>query len=230
MINLNRSLIVIFFALVFLLFTGQNNAFAQQTIFNVPSADLTEKNMIFFQHQSTFSGRFGEFDNNFVFGLGKNTEFDLTLFNVGTKNIRNEVLALGFKSILPLDEKTHTKFTFGHLIPISLRRNGVGGYSYSHISTVLPKLHTRITSGIAVGTTTLFDRDFICFIAGIEHPITKKLSFVMDWYSGKHSNGFLIPGFYYSFTPKLILSGGYRIRNNTENGHNGFIIELSKFF
>ena len=52
----------------------------------------------------------------------------------------------------------------------------------------------------------------------------------MDWYSGKHSNGFLIPGFYYSLTPKTILSLGYRIRNKAQNGPNGFIVEISKFF
>ena len=221
---------VVFLAIVFILLFQQGKVQAQQTIFNVPSADLTEKGMVFFQHQSSFSGNFASFDNNFVLGVGKHTEFDVTLFDVGTKSVRNEELAVGFKTVLPLHEKSQTKFTFGHLIPVSLRGNGVGGYSYSHLSTVLPKIKTRLTSGVAIGTTTLFDRDFICYIAGIEQPVTKKFSLVFDWYSGKHSNGFLIPGFYYSFTPKFILSSGFRIRNNKENGSNGFIVELSKFF
>ena len=226
---MREQLNILLFAIVAVAFFS-NNAYAQQTIFNVPSADLTEKGMIFFQHQSSFSNKFAGFDNNFVLGVGKNSELDITLFDVGTNNIQNEVLALGFKSVIPLIERNQTKITFGHLIPISLRGKGVGGYTYSHLSTVLPKINTRLTSGIAIGTTTLFDRDFICYIAGIEQPITKKFSFVMDWYSGKHSNGFLIPGFYYSFTPKTILSFGYRIRNKVQNGPNGFIVELSKFF
>jgi len=226
---ISRSLNILFFTAIFLLLFS-TRTLAQQTIFNVPSADLTEKGMIFFQHQSSFSNKFAGFDNNFVLGVGKNSELDITLFDVGTKNIQNEVLALGFKSVIPLIERNQTKITFGHLIPISLRGNGVGGYTYSHLSTVLPKINTRLTSGIAIGTTTLFDKDFICYIAGIEQPITKKFSFVMDWYSGKHSNGFLIPGFYYSLTPKTILSFGYRIRNKVQNGPNGFIVEISKFF
>lgn len=226
---MRKILNILLFTIIALVFFS-TNAYAQQTIFNVPSADLTEKGMIFFQHQSSFSNKFAGFDNNFVLGVGKNSELDITLFDVGTKNIQNEVLALGFKSVIPLIERNQTKLTFGHLIPISLRGNGVGGYTYSHLSTVLPKINTRLTSGIAIGTTTLFDRDFICYIAGVEQPITKRFSFVMDWYSGKHSNGFLIPGFYYSFTPKTILSFGFRIRNKVQNGPNGFIVELSKFF
>lgn len=144
--NIWKKLNILFFTIIALVFFS-TKAYAQQTIFNVPSADLTEKGMIFFQHQSSFSNKFTGFDNNFVLGVGKNSELDITLFDVGTKNIQNEVLALGFKSVIPLLEKSQTKFTFGHLIPISLRGHGVGGYTYSHLSTVLPRINTRLTSG-----------------------------------------------------------------------------------
>lgn len=223
---LTKIIIVISILFIF----SKNPSYSQQTIFNVPSADLTEKGMIFFQNQSTFSDEFANFDNNFVYGLGNYTEFDLTLFGVGTNNVRNEVLAPGFKTVLPVFEKTTTKFTFGHLIPISLLGNGVGGYSYMHLSTVVPRIKARITSGIAIGTEVLFGRDFVSYIGAIEQPITKKLSLVVEWYSGKHENGFLTPGFYYYITPKFILSAAFKIRNNKGNGNNGFIIEISKFF
>lgn len=216
--------------LLFLLTFSGNKSFAQQTIFNVPSADITEKGMIFLQHESQFSGDFGLFTNYSAYGIGKNTEIDLTLFGVGTKNVRNEVLGIGFKTALPIHTKSETKFTFGHLIPVSLRGNGVGGYSYTHLSTRLPKIKTRITSGIAIGTTILFGRDTICYIGGIEQPITDKLALILDYHSGKHANGFLIPGFSYTFNPRLILYAGYQIPNNRANGDDGFVIELAKFF
>ncbi len=216
--------------IIFVLFLQPLSTHAQQTIFNVPSADVTERGMIFFQHQSSFSNEFANFDNNFVYGLGKNTEFDLTLFGVGTKSIRNEILAPGFKTVIPIFEKSKTKITFGHLIPISLIGKGIGGYTYSHVSTIVPKTKTRITSGIAIGTEVLFGRDFVSYVGALEQPITRKLSLAVEWYSGKHANGFLIPGFYYHVSPKFILSAAYKIRNNHGNGHNGFIIELSKFF
>ena len=224
----NKKLLVIFFTLLTLILL-QNKALAQQTLFNVPSADVTEKGMIFVQHESQFSNEFGLHTEYGALGIGKNTELDLTLFGVGTKNVRNEVLGIGFKTALPLHEKSETKLTFGTLLPVSLRGDGVGGYAYSHLSTRLPKIKTRITSGIFVGTTLLFGRDVICNISGIEQPITKNLSLVMDWYSGRHSNGFLIPGFAYAFKP-FTLWAGYQIRNNKANGDNGFVIEISKIF
>lgn len=217
-------------AITIIFFFCVNAAHAQQTLFNVPSADVTEKGMIFLQQEGQFSGDFGLFTSYGAFGIGKNTEIDLTLFGVGTKKVRNEVLGVGFKTFIPLHEKSETKLTFGSLLPVSLRGNGVGGYFYSHLSTRLPKLKTRLTSGIFVGTTTLFGRDFVSNISGIEQPITKKLNIVMDWYSGKHSNGFLIPGFAYIFDNGLTLWAGYQIPNNRANGDKGFVIELSKIF
>jgi len=220
---------IIIFTL-FILFFYPNQSFAQQTIFNVPSADVTEKGKVFVQHESQFSNKFGLFTHYGAYGIGKNTELDLTLFGVGTKKVRNEVLGVGFKTSIPLHEKSETKFTYGTLIPISLRGKGVGGYAYSHLSTRLPKSKTRVTSGVFVGTTTLFGRDFISYIAGIEQPVTKRFSIVMDWYSGKHANGFFIPGFAYTFDRNLTLWAGYQIHNNKANGNNGFAIELSKIF
>ena len=211
-------------------FSNNPPSIAQQTIFNVPSADVTEKGKIFLQHESQFSGDFGLHTEYGAYGIGKHTEIDLTLFGVGTKNVRNEVLGIGFKTVFPLHEKSETKLTFGHLIPVSLRGDGVGGYTYSHLSTRLPRLKTRITSGVLFGTTTLFDRDIVCYIAGLEQPITKRLSLIMDYHSGKHANGFLIPGFSYYLGKDYTLFAGYQIPNNRANGDNGFVIELAKFF
>ena len=224
-----KNKIEIIVLIVIILFFLQNKSFAQQTIFDVPSADITEAGMIYLQHESQFSGNFGLFTNYAGYGIGKNLEIDATLFGVGTKKVRNEVLGIGFKSSFPIHEKSETKITFGHLIPVSLRGNGVGGYTYSHISTRLSKFKTRITSGFLIGTTTIFGRDFICYIGGIEQPITKKFSLLLDWHSGKHPYGYLISGFSYAFNPNLILYTGYEVPNNKANGDDGFVIELAKF-
>ena len=228
MSSLGKKTLLAFLALLALILF-QSKALAQQTLFNVPSADVAEKGMIFVQHESQFSNKFGLHTEYSALGIGKHTELDLTLFGVGTRNIRNEVLGVGFKTSLPLHEKSETKLTLGTLVPISLKGHGVGGYAYSHLSTRLPKMKTRITSGVFVGTTVLFGRDIVCNISGIEQPITKNLSIVVDWYSGKHSNGFLIPGVAYTFKP-FTLWAGYQIRNKRANGDNGFVIEISKIF
>ena len=208
----------------------QDTALAQQTLFNVPSADILEKGQVFVQHESQFSDNFGLFTNYASVGVGKYTELDLTLFGVGTKNVRNEALGIGFKTALPIHKESETKFTFGNIIPISLRGNGVGGYIYSHLSTRLQKLKTRFTSGLLIGTTTLFGRDVVSYIGAIEQPITGKFGLQVEWHSGKHANGFLIPGFYYKLPKDSVLWVGYQVPNNKTNGDNGFVIELSRIF
>ncbi|MBI2995164.1 MAG: hypothetical protein HYY52_00430 [Candidatus Melainabacteria bacterium] len=228
-ISRKNYLIISFISAIYILFFC-NQVYAQQTIFNVPSADVLEKGQIFIQHESQFSGDFGLFTNYASLGVGKYTELDLTLFGVGTNNVKNETLGIGFKTALPVHKESETKFTFGNIVPVSLRGNGVGGYFYSHLSTRLPKIKTRLTSGVLVGTTTLFGRDFVSYIAGVEQPITKRFGIIMDYHSGKHANGFLIPGFYYGFPKNITLWAGYQIPNNKANGDNGFVIELSRIF
>lgn len=225
-----KKLLIAFFISIFCTILIKIDSLAQQTLFNVPSADVTEKGMIFVQHEAQFSNKFALFTEYGAYGIGKNTEIDLTLIGIGTNNVANEVLGVGFKSFLPLHKESETKLTFGSLLPVSLRGNGVGGYTYSHLSTRLPKLRTRLTAGGFIGTTTVLARDFICFIGGIEQPITKNFGLQMDWYSGKHPNGFLIPGFYYNLPKNTTLWVGYQIHNNKANGDNGFVIELSKIF
>ncbi len=216
--------------ILFTLFINVSTCFAQQTIFNVPSADVTPKGRIFVQHESQFSNKFALQTEYGAFGIGKNTEIDVTLLGIGTNNVANEVLGIGFKSFINLHKKSETKLTYGTLLPISLRGKGVGGYAYSHLSTRIPKLNTRITSGVFVGTTSVLGRDFVSYIAGVEQPITKRFSLIMDYFSGKHANGFLIPGFSYYLGKNYTLYAGYQIHNNKANGDNGFVLELSKIF
>ncbi len=218
------------FLLFIIFFLSISASHAQQTIFNVPSADVTEKGKLFLQHETQFSNRFFVNTEYAALGIGKNTEIDITLGGVGTNNIANELLGVGFKSFIPLNKKYETKLTYGTLIQTSLRGNGVGNWTYSHLNARLPKLKTRLTAGVNVLTTTFAGSDVFGFIGGIEQPITKRFGLQMDWFSGKHSNGFLIPGIYYVLPKNVTLWAGYQIHNNKTNGDNGFVIELAKVF
>ena len=225
---LKYSLIIVVSLL--LLISSKKSAFAQQTIFNVPSADVTEKGQLFLEHESQFSDKFGLFTHYAAFGIGKHTALNLTLSGVGTHNIRDEVLGIGSKTVWPLHEKSETKFTAGYLVPISLRGNGVGGYAYSHFSTRLPKIKTRITSGVLVGTTVILGRDVVSYIGGIEQPITKKLNLLLEYTSGKHPAALLIGGFSYRLPLNWIFIGGYQIPNNRHIAKKGTVIEIVKYF
>lgn len=94
-------------------------ASAQQTIFNVPSADVTEKGHLFLEPEAQFSDNFGLFTGYVAYGIGHHTALNLTVTGVGTHNVRDELLCLGSKTYVTLHKESETKLTAGYLIPIS---------------------------------------------------------------------------------------------------------------
>lgn len=223
------------------LLIAEPSANAMQTIFNVPSADVTPKGHLFLQQevQSTpwwpddamFSTTYS------AIGIGHNTEIDATLFNVGAPATENISVGVGFKSCIPipgLAEKfpeREIKLTVGTNLLIGLEGNDVGNWTYTHISGRLPKLNTRLTAGVSYGTKQVFGMQTTSFIAGIEQPVTKKLTLLTDWFSGnEHWAGYMISGFSYAFPKNTTLYAGFQIPNSPMVGSPGFVIELAKIF
>lgn len=228
-------LVFIFFCLSFTV------ASAQQTIFNVPSADVTEKGHVFLQEEAQFRG-WGP-DAFFLntaysaYGIGHNTEIDATLFNVGAPDISSISLGVGFKSAMPIPvlkekfPKQEIKLIVGSELLIGLEGNGVGNWTYVELSGRVPKLNTRLTGGVSYGGRQLFGINTVSAIAGVEQPVTKNLTLQADWYSGgEHFAGFLIAGFNYKLPKNTTIYVGYQIPNTPRNGTSGFCIELAKIF
>ena len=213
------------------------SAGAQQTIFNVPSADVTPIGRLFLQQESQFRpwkpDRFMSNTSYAAWGVGHNTELDLTLFNVSVPKSDNITLGVGFKSAIPLLKKRwpdrEIKLTVGSVLPVSLQGKGVGNWSYAHASCRLPRVNTRLTAGITAGTRQVFGRNTVAAIAGIEHPLTPRVSLLADWYSGTHGLGLLITGVSVALPKDTALYAGYQIPNNRRSGRSGFVVELAKY-
>lgn len=214
---------------------------AQQTIFNVPSADVTEKGHIFLQEEAQTTPWVTDdafFSTTYsALGIGHNTELDATLFNVGSPTTENISLAVGFKSAIPipgLKEKfpeREFKFTIGSEMLLGLEGNGVGNWTYAHLSGRVPKLNTRLTAGISYGGRQVFGINTVSFIAGIEQPVTKKMSLLGDWYSGnEHWAGYLIVGGSYALPKNTTLYAGFQIPNTPQVGSPGFVLQIAKIF
>lgn len=211
-------------------------ALAQQTIYNVPSADVTPKGRLFLQHESQFRtwkpGRFLGNTEYSAYGIGHNTELDMTVFNINSPKSNNITVGLGAKTAMPLFKKRfpgeEIKLTAGTLVPVSLQGDGVGNWSYSHLSMRLPKVKTRLTAGVSVGTRQIFGRNTVAFIGALEQPVTKRINVIADWYSGTHNLGLLITGFSVALPKDIALYAGYQVPNTKLSGSQGFVIELSK--
>ena len=211
---------------------------AQQAIINLPSADITPKNKLFIMNESFVKmwGTDGHWSStNFItYGLNENWELAITNYGLKSDNLNNLSLAFGAKhskrisSIKILDD---VKITSGYMLPISMQGNGVGSNFFSHLSFRLPKVKTRLTTGIATGTRQVYGRDTVCFIGGIEHPINKELNIVLEYFSGTHDFAGIIPGLvYHNLKRDVVAVVAYRIPANSISGDSGFVFELGKYF
>lgn len=227
--------------LIYLLIGSFNVVYAQQTVFNVPSADVTPKGKIYLLQESQFRAwnpdAFWVGTEYAMYGVGHNTEVGMTLFNVGAPSTGNITLATGFKSAMPIvglkDKypKREYKITVGSEVLTSLQGQGVGNWSYAHLSGRTPVTNTRLTAGLSYGMKQVFGVDSLSFIGAVEQPVTKKLNIIADWYSGsEHFAGFLISGFSYALPKDTTIYVGYQIPNSSKNGSSGFVVQLGKIF
>ena len=83
-----------------------------------------------------------------------------------------------------------------------------GNWSFGELSARIPKLHTRLTGGISVGTKQIFGKTAVSFIGGFEQPLTKNLTLAADWFSGSNTQGLLISGFIYALPKDFIFEHG----------------------
>jgi len=221
--------------LFLILILVSKHASAQQTIFNVPSADITEKNRNFFQHESAVRmqdpGKFWGTTNYFARGLGSNVELDATMFNLNDPASKNVTLGVGPKAVLPLAKNSYQpKLILGGMLPFSLQGKGAGHWIYSAGSITIPQTNTRLTAGISNGTKQIFNRNVTCFIGGFEQKVTEDLSLIADWYSGNHDIGILAAGFGYTLPREFMLYAGYQIPNSKRVARNSVVIEVARFF
>jgi hypothetical protein len=228
--------------IIFILFLVQfitKPAIAAQSIFNVPSADVTPKGKIFvepeFQFRPWNPGRFMLNTDYVTYGIGHNTEVGATLYNVSDPSSDNITLGTGFKSAIPIFKnkypKREYKITVGTEVLASLEGKGAGNWTYGHLSGRTPVTNTRLTAGVSAGTKDIFGVDTVSFIGGVEQPVTKNFNIISDWFSGtEHFAGFFISGISYAFPKDVSLYAGYQIPNSPQNGNSGFVVELSKIF
>lgn len=228
--------------LLFTLLAGMlaaTTAAAQQAVVNLPSADITPKGRHFLMHETQWRpqnpGRYWYATNFYCYGIGKNTELALTIYNSGTPQAPNENVGVGFKTAVPLFQKKHpkleVKWTFGQMLTYNLRGAGLGGFTYSHGSLVLPKTHTRLTAGVGFGTRSLFKKNTVHPIAAFEQPIIKhRLYLLGEWFYGKHDFGFFTPGVLFHPAKDHIIVVAYKIPNHPANGKSGLVFEYGFFF
>jgi hypothetical protein len=214
---------------------------AQQTIFNVPSADIAGPHDWFYQHQTSARawGRQRSWiqTNSFGYGAGHSLELDVSWFNLQPDQLADSSAAVGFKwsQALRADRGGFApRLVVGDMMELRAPNPGPrrgprnGNWFYAMLAAETPVTRTRVSAGFSDGTEILFGTREAGFMAGIEQPLRKGWSMQADWFSGRHELAYWIPGVVYRFRPRWMVSLGYQVPNPGAPGTRSVIVELTR--
>lgn len=224
---LNRcGLIIVLFTTFFLTVS------AQSTIYNVPSTDIVAKKT--FYAEADYITHFGSFRKGgfrsggyrLVYGARKNVEVGLNVFHTQSEGLSQTELQPNIKWRFYRNEKRGVASTAGAIVFVPLNKqtgNRPATLLYSNISKGFNFARgVRLTAGAYKVLNV--ERKFgtkAGAIIGIEKTITRKLTFVTDWYSGKNRLGYSAAGFGYAITKKQFIFTGYNF-GNSGRANNAF--------
>lgn len=213
-------------------FCGQR-AKAQSTIANVPSTDVVSRGHVYLE---------GDFVTNYGWarqsafrtyalrgaaGVAHHVEVGV---NVAYTEVRTGIsqpleIQPGIKWQFFNDEARGLAGSVGCMLYIPVtHRTGTDTFGMCY-STVSKKFSGKYGPRLTGGAYSLVGRDAgtgarTGAIAGYEQPLIPRVSFVMDWFSGRNRFGYVTPGLSFATTRRSNLFTGYSMgnqgrRNNT---------------
>lgn len=220
------------FALVLIVQT--TSTFAQSTLFNIPSTDVVPAKKVYLEFdfvshlESYDKGGFQSYIPRAVVGVGKKFEVGV---NVGfTRSaVPNSVeIQPNIKYQAYANEKNGVAVSTGVVLyaPVT-RRAGTNTFAmaYGNVSKqVTGKYGPRLTGGYyglinRVNGTGARQGAMV----GYEQPITPKVKFVADWFSGNNRFGYVTPGIAITTSKTSALYAGYSIGNEGRRNNALFV-------
>lgn len=212
----------------------------QQTIFNVPSADVLDRGKVYAELDAAFKpntaqavGRFSSFVPRVVIGTGRNVEVGLNVTGNVQPGSDTTTLAPAAKWRFYQSDDRKTSLFAGAtvFVPIRNRVYRIGSYTYAAAARTFGK--TRVTAG-----AFLFSRSVVASNAtrgggqfAVEQTVNDKFSVAADWLTGRHANGYFTPGAIYKPRPSVTAYFAYSVGNGgARKGNHYFLFELGYNF
>lgn len=212
----------------------------QQTVFNVPTADVLDKGKVYVELDASFKTndqkalrRFSSFVPRVVAGVGSNVEIGLNVTGNINPGTDSTTLVPTAKWKFYESEKNKTALFAGtnFYLPVRNRSYKFGSYSYLAVAKTINK--TRLTAGGFAASKNVFAPNAARGGGqfAVEQTINSKLTLAADWLTGRHANGYLTPGVIYKPTPKVTTYWSYSIGNaDAAKGNHFFLFELGYNF
>ncbi len=228
-----------YFTFLFLLFAAfQINA--QQTVFNVPTADVLDKSKVYVELDAAFKfnnqdslHRFSSFVPRVVVGTGGQTEVGLNIIGNIQPGVDSTTIVPTVKTRIFQNKKKDFAIYGGTNFYIPIRNQSYKFGTYSYLAVAKTFNRTRVTAGGFVASRNVFAPKAVRGGGqfAIEQTINSKLTLAADWFTGKHSNGYFTPGVIYKPHPKVTAYLSYSIGNaGARRGNHYFLFELGYNF
>jgi hypothetical protein len=227
----------IFSAIIFFVVT---NVAGQQTVFNVPTADVLDKGKVYVELDASFKTndheafrKFSSFVPRVVAGAGSNVEVGLnTTGNLNPGADSTALVPTVKYRFYQSEKKTLALFAGTNFyIPVRNSSYNFGSYSYAAVAKTINK--TRVTAGGFVASRNVFASRAVRGGGqfAVEQTINGKVTLAADWFTGRHANGYFTPGLIYKPTPKVTTYFAYSIGNaDAAKGNHFFLFELGYNF
>ena len=207
----------------------------QSTLFNIPSTDVVAEKRVYLEFdfishlEAHENGGFQTYVPRVVYGVAKHTEIGANVaFTDALASDQPVELQPNIKYQFYSNEKNGFAAAAGGILytPIA-NRNGVDtfGLLYTTISKkVKGGYGPRLTGGGygLLGRTNGNGTEGGA-IVGYEQPLSTKINFVADWFSGKNRFGYVTPGFSFIVSKSSALYAGYSIGNSGRKNNALFI-------
>jgi len=208
-------------------------AFAQSTIFNIPTTDAVAAKKVYFEFdfvshmESHDNGGFQTYLPRVVVGVGKGVEVGLNVAATHSAAPTAVYAQPNIKWRFYGNEDNGVAASVGAIAYTPLRNrdgNDTFGLFYGNVSKKFKgKYGPRLTvGGYGLGGLDA-DADKGGAIVGYEQPLSGKVSFVADWFSGKNGFGYATPGFSFALPKNQLVNIGYSFGNSGRKNNALFV-------
>ena len=209
--------------------------YAQQTVFDVPSADVLDKGKVYGELDGTVRpvDPLATFTPRVVFGIGHQIEVGMNFDGLSAPTLGELEVSPTAKWRLLSSKTSGWSFFVGNdlFFPVHERTYNAGNYVYAVFAKEWNR-GTRISFGgydftrRVVASANRAGGQFT-----FEQRINSRLTLAAEWYTGNQATGYVNPGAIIKLSPKLTLYAAYQIGNaGVTAGNHQFLWEIGYNF
>lgn len=210
-------------------------AYGQQTVFDVPSADVLDKGKVYGELDGTVRpvDFLATFTPRVVFGVGHQIEVGMNFDGLSTPVLEQLEISPTVKWRLWKGKTSGWSFYAGDdlFFPVHKRTYDTGNYVYTFFAKEW-KHGTRIcTGGYDFTRNVVADANRAGGQFTFEQRVSNRLTLTAEWYTGNTAAGYVNPGAILKLNSKLTLYAAYQIGNaGVTKGNHQFLWEIGYNF